>query len=62
MKGGWRVIKLRASYDTEEEKDKLIRLIKYGFTFKKDPKVYKKEGPYKKLYLDLLNKSAYRKK
>ncbi|MHC6178637.1 hypothetical protein ACYUJ6_02085 [Clostridium sp. JNZ X4-2] len=56
------MIKLRASYDTEEEKDKLIRLIKYGFTFKKGPKVYKKEGPYKKLYLDLLNKCAYQKK
>ncbi|WP_162920243.1 hypothetical protein [Clostridium fermenticellae] len=50
------MIKLKASYDTEEERDKLIKLIEYGFAFKREPKIYKKEGPYKKIRMDLLNK------
>lgn len=50
------MIKIKASYDTEQEKDKLIGLIKYGFKLKKEPKIYKKEGPYKKIRMDLLNK------
>ncbi|WP_175413064.1 hypothetical protein [Clostridium sp. AWRP] len=50
------MIKLKASYDTEEERDKLIKLIEYGFRVKRGPKTYKKEGPYKKIRMDLLNK------
>ncbi|MFL0197623.1 hypothetical protein ACJDU8_18930 [Clostridium sp. WILCCON 0269] len=41
------MIKLKASHSTEQEKDKLLLLIKSAFRFEKEPKIYKKEGPYK---------------
>ncbi len=49
------MIKLRVSYATEQEKDKLLLLIKSVFRLKKEPKSYEK-GPNKKIYLDLFNK------
>ncbi|WP_198039535.1 hypothetical protein [Clostridium kluyveri] len=50
------MIKLKISYSTEQERDKLLALIKSGFKFKKEPKEYKKEGPHKHIRMDLLNK------
>lgn len=51
------MIKLKASCDTEEEKNKLIKAMRYAFRFKKEPKVYmKKENPRKRVSIDLLNK------
>lgn len=50
------MIKLKVSYSTNKEKDKLLALVKSGFKFKKEPKEYKKEGPHKYIRLDLLNK------
>lgn len=50
------MIRLKISYDTEQEKDKIIRFLRRNFRFKREPKVYKKEGPNKRIYLDLLDK------
>ncbi|EDK34962.1 hypothetical protein [Clostridium kluyveri] len=50
------MIRLKISYTTNDEKDNLLLLIRSAFRFKKEPKIYKKEGPHKYMRLDLLNK------
>lgn len=50
------MIKLRVSYATEQEKDKLLLLIKSVFRLKKEPKPYKEKGPCKYMRMDLFNK------
>lgn len=50
------MIKLRVSFETQEEKEKLLQVLKNFYRFKDDPKEYTKEGPHKKIYVDLKNK------
>lgn len=50
------MIKLRVSFETQEEKEKLLQVLKNFYRFKDDSKVYTKEGPHKKIYVDLKNK------
>lgn len=45
------MVKIRLSYDTEEEKDKLISNLLINNKIKKIR--YSKEGKYKKVYIDI---------
>lgn len=50
------MIRIRIVYSSEEEKEKLINAFKSIFKIRNISKEYKKEGPYKKIYLDLSEK------
>lgn len=50
------MIKIRVLYSSEAEKKKLINAFDGIFKIKNISKEYKKEGPYKKIYLDLSEK------
>lgn len=50
------MIKIKALFETPEEKDKLIQELQHKFQVLKISKEYKKEGPYKRIHIDLENR------
>jgi hypothetical protein len=50
------ITKIKALYANETVKEKLINALKLSFEIKKVSKVYEKEGPYKRIHIDLLEK------
>lgn len=50
------MIKLKVTYSNEEEKEKFIMNLKSGFRIANISKEYKKEGPYKRIHMDLKTK------
>lgn len=50
------MIKIKALYSTENEKDKLLIELKEGFQILKVSKEYKKEGQYRRIHINLENK------
>lgn len=50
------MIKLKVIYSDIEEKDKLLEELTESFQILKVSKEYKKEGPYKRIHIDLSNK------
>ncbi|AGK95184.1 hypothetical protein [Clostridium pasteurianum] len=50
------MIRIKASYSNEAEKKKIIAAFNGIFKIKSISKEYKKEGPYKRIHLDLLDK------
>ncbi|WP_443659294.1 hypothetical protein [Clostridium algidicarnis] len=47
------MIKLKVSYNTDEEKESLIQALQQEFKILKISKEYKKEGPHKRIHVDL---------
>lgn len=50
------MIRIKALFANEEEKEKLISTLRTSYGIKKVSKEYKKEGPYIRIHLDLINK------
>lgn len=50
------MIKIKAVYSTEDDKNKLLQTLKESFKVIKISKEYKKEGPYRRTHIDLRNK------
>jgi|GEM_PF-6908796 len=50
------MLKLKISYTTQEEKNNLIHELQNKFNIIKVSKEYKKEGPYRRIHIDLENK------
>lgn len=48
--------KLKFMYETDKEKDIFIKILKEQYRFVKVSKEYRKEGPYKRIYIDLKSK------
>lgn len=50
------MIKIKALYSTEEEKNKLLNELRETFQILKVSKEYKKEGLYRRIHIDIENK------
>jgi hypothetical protein len=50
------MLKLRINYSDENEKDKFINELQHKFKIIKVSKEYKKEGPYRRIHIDLEDK------
>lgn len=47
------LIKVKALYSTDDEKENLIQELQRKFNVIKISKEYKKEGPYRRIHIDL---------
>ncbi len=50
------MVKVRIIYSSDEEKRKLINIFRDYYKILNVSKEYKKEGTYKRMHLDLINK------
>lgn len=50
------MIKIKALFESLEEKERLIQELQNKFEVLKVSKEYKKEGPYRRIHIDLRNK------
>lgn len=50
------MLRLKVSYSTQVEKDKLIQELQHSYNILSVSKEYKKEGPYRRIHIDLENK------
>ncbi|EPY2274566.1 hypothetical protein ACXAUS_003466 [Clostridium sporogenes] len=51
------MIRIKAMYSKEEDKEKLLREFKTSFNIMKVSKEYKKEGQHRRIYIDLEQKN-----
>lgn len=51
------MIKIKASYSSEQEKEKFVEGLKNTFQVFKVSKEYRKSGSYKRIHIDLENKN-----
>lgn len=51
------MIRIKAIYSKEEDKEKLLREFKTSFNIMKVSKEYKKEGQHRRIYIDLEQKN-----